>query len=76
MAASDLQNSEQIRQTSYAEAIRYMNNAKEVLQKARKDGKYYADKKYVRMACGTAYSGTLVALDAYLLLKGVPEPIG
>ena len=74
MAASDLQNPEQIRQTSYAEAIRYMNNAKEVLQKARKDGKYYADKKYVRMACGTAYSGTLVALDAYLLLKGVPAP--
>ncbi|MDR1022137.1 MAG: hypothetical protein LBL94_02525 [Prevotellaceae bacterium] len=40
------QNQEQIRQTSYTKAIRYMNNAKEVLQKARKEGKYY---KYVRV---------------------------
>jgi uncharacterized protein (UPF0332 family) len=68
------QEQEQIRQTFYAEAIRYMNNAKEVLQKAKKEDKYYHDKKYVRMACGTAYSGILVALDAYLLLKGVPKP--
>jgi uncharacterized protein (UPF0332 family) len=68
------QKQEQIRQAYYAEAIRYMDNAKDVLKKAQKEDKDYKDKKYVRMACGTAYSGILVALDAYLLLKDVPEP--
>jgi hypothetical protein len=56
----------------YAEAIRYMENAKEALQKAKKtDDGYYADKKYVRTACGVAYSGVLVALDAWFMMKGV-----
>ncbi|GHV71648.1 hypothetical protein FACS189420_7460 [Bacteroidia bacterium] len=32
---------------------------------------YYSDKKYVRTACGTAYHGVLIALDTYLLLRGV-----
>jgi len=58
----------------YAEAIRYMNNAKETLQKAKKDGNYYTDKKYVRTACGTAYNGVLLALDAWFVLKGIPKP--
>jgi len=56
----------------YAEAIRYMDNAKEALQKAGKeDGGYYKDVKYVKTACGVAYSGVLVALDAWLKIKGV-----
>lgn len=57
----------------YAEAIRYMDNAKETLQRAQKedDSKYYKDKKYVKTACGTAYNGILVALDAWLKIKGV-----
>jgi len=59
----------------HAEAIRYMDNAKEALQKARKgDDGYYADKKYVRTACGVAYNGVLVALDAWLTMKGVSNP--
>jgi len=58
----------------YAEAVRYMNNAKAVLQKSKKEGKYYTDKKYVRMACGTAYNGVLLALDAWFILKGIPKP--
>ena len=58
----------------YAEAIRYMNNANDTLQKARKDGNHYIDKKYVKTACGTAYNGVLLALDAWLALKGIPEP--
>ena len=37
----------------YAEAIRYMDNANEVLAKSRRDGRHYVDRKYVRMACGT-----------------------
>ena len=60
----------------YAEAMRYMNNAKETLRKAEKrDDGQYKDTKYVRTACGTAYLGVLIALDAWLTLKGVQMPI-
>jgi hypothetical protein len=40
---------------SYTEALRYMDNAKETLQKANKEDDFYHDRKYVRTACGTAY---------------------
>ena len=47
------------------EAERYLTNAKQILsEKAGKDGDYYTDKKYVRMAGNTAWNGVLVALDA------------
>jgi hypothetical protein len=55
----------------YAEAIRYMDNAVGDLSKAKKQWNRYTDKKYVRRACGTAYSGILIALDAWLTLKGI-----
>ena len=58
----------------YTEAIRYMDNAKEALQKAKKDGNHYIDRKYVRTACGTAYLGVLIALDAWLKIKDVALP--
>ena len=58
----------------YSEAVRYIDNAKECLSKAKKEGGYYNDQKYVRMACGTAYSGLLVALDCYFILKGMHRP--
>ncbi|MCL1947702.1 MAG: DUF5618 family protein [Chitinivibrionia bacterium] len=58
----------------YTEAVRYMDNAKEALQKAKKDGNFYADEKYVRTACGTAYLGVLIALDAWLKIKDVVLP--
>jgi hypothetical protein len=59
----------------YAEAIRYMDNAKETLKRAEKlDHGWYKDVKYVRSACGIAYLGVLVALDAWLTLKGVEIP--
>ena len=48
-----------------------MDNAKECLKKAKKEDNYYNDTKYVRMACGTAYNGVLIALDCFLILKGV-----
>ncbi|MDR0834196.1 MAG: DUF5618 family protein [Candidatus Symbiothrix sp.] len=69
-----IEKQEEIKQRSYAEAMRYMSNAKETLQKARKMDNYYADSKYVRTACGTAYNGVLLALDTYLELKGVEMP--
>ena len=69
-----LEEQQELKQKSYAEAMRYMHNAKETLQKAKKEDNYYADRKYVRTACGTAYNGVLLALDAYLTLKDVELP--
>ena len=57
----------------YAEVIRYMDNANAFLQKAGKDGRLYTDPKYVRAACGTAYNGVLIALDAWFVLKELPK---
>ena len=55
----------------YREALRYLENAAKILStKAGKEGKYYHDGKYVRMACGTTYNGTLLALDTFLEIKG------
>jgi len=65
---------QQIKEKYHREATRYIDNAKECLVKARKENGYYQDQKYVRMACGTAYSGLLVALDCFLILKGVQKP--
>lgn len=60
------------KETRYREAVRYMENALEILRmKAKKKDRYYEDVKYVKMACGTAYSGVLLALDAYLEIKGM-----
>ncbi len=57
----------------YREAVRYLENAADILSnKAGKEGKYYRDAKYVRMACGSAYNGTLLALDTFFEMKGNP----
>jgi hypothetical protein len=59
----------------HAEAVRYMNNAKETLKRAGKqDNRFYKDEKYVKSACGIAHLGVLIALDTWLTLKEVPEP--
>jgi len=60
-----------LKEKYYNEAIRYMDNAKESLKKAKKEDGYYSDQKYIKVACGTAYSGMLVALDGFLLLKDI-----
>jgi hypothetical protein len=65
---------EQSKLQPYAEALRYMNNAEEILQKTRKEDNFYLDRKYVQIACGAAYLGVLIALGAWLKLKGVPDP--
>jgi len=71
-----LQERESVREQYYNEAIRYMDNAKDCLKKAKKEDNYYHDQKYVKMACGVAYSGVLVALDGFLMLKGIHKPKG
>ena len=52
------------------EAERYIQNARQILSdKAGKDGDFYTDKKYIKMAGHTAWCGVLVALDAVLKVK-------
>ena len=59
----------------YAEANRYMDNAKDALKKAEiLDDGFYKDRKYVETACGVAYLGVLHALNAWLKVNGVPDP--
>jgi len=55
--------------TPYEDAMRYTDNAKDLLKKADKMDNVYRDLKYVKMASGTAYSGVLLALDEYLSRK-------
>ena len=69
-----IQEQQELKERYYNEAMRYMDNAKECLKNAKKEGGYYHDPKYVRMACGTAYSGMLVALDGFFMLRGVHKP--
>jgi uncharacterized protein (UPF0332 family) len=52
------------------EARRYLANAKNILKNSKVENGFYRDVKYVRMACGVAYSAVLMAIDGYLLKKG------
>jgi hypothetical protein len=72
----DVEDQEHIKQEAYKEAMRYIANAKDDLKKAGRDGKFFKDAKYVRRASGTAYSGVLIAVDAWLKLKGAVLPRG
>ncbi|MCX6146917.1 MAG: DUF5618 family protein [Candidatus Kapabacteria bacterium] len=60
----------------YKEAMRYIENAEIQLQQAGRDGKFYEDEKYVKSACGIAYSGLLKGLDFYFEIKGIPKRKG
>jgi len=55
------------------EAIRYFENAKELLAKSPIEDNTYTDIKYVQEACSTAYLAVLKAIDEYLLKKGVSQ---
>ena len=69
-----VQEQQELREKYYNEAMRYMDNASEYLKSANKEDNIYRDSKYVRTACGTAYNGVLIALDCFLILKGVHKP--
>lgn len=56
-----------------SEAIRYFNNAKEILSKAKIEGNRYEDVKYVQEACGTTYLAVLKAIDEYLTKRGIDQ---
>jgi hypothetical protein len=55
------------------EAVRYLENAKDLLKKSPVDNNRYSDIKYVQEACGTAYLAVLKAIDEYLLKRGVSQ---
>ena len=55
------------------EALRYVQNAKEILKKAPIEDGRYADVKYVQEACGTAYLAIIKAIDGYLMNKGLSK---
>jgi hypothetical protein len=55
------------------EALRYLNNAKEILKSAPIEDNAYADVKPVQEACGTAYLAILKAIDEYLINKGLSK---
>ena len=55
------------------EALRYLNNAKEILKSAPVENGTYTDVKPVREACGTAYLAILMAVDEYLVKRGMSK---
>jgi len=55
------------------EALRYLNNAKEIIRSAPIEDNAYADVKPVQEACATAYLAVLKAIDEYLLNKGLSK---
>lgn len=55
------------------EVITYLNNVKEILKSTPVEGMKYVDIKPVREACGTAYLAVLIAIDEYLLKKGMSK---
>lgn len=55
----------------YKKSLRYYKNALQKLKEAKVEYNRYQDLKPVREACGTAYLSVLLALDGYLLQRGL-----
>jgi uncharacterized protein (UPF0332 family) len=55
------------------EALRYLNNAKEIFRSAPIEDNAYADVKPVQEACATAYLAVLKAIDECLLNRGLSK---
>ena len=55
------------------EALRYLNNAKEILKAVPVQNGTYIDIKPVSEACGIAYLSILIAIDEHLLKKGMSK---
>jgi hypothetical protein len=53
------------------EAVRYLNNAREILRRIPVEGDTYIDRKPVREAMGTAYLAVLEAINEALSRRGV-----
>jgi hypothetical protein len=57
----------------HKEALRYLNNAKEILKKVPVEDNRYTDTKPVREAFGTAYLSILEAINEVLLKRGLSK---
>ena len=57
----------------HKEALRYLNNAKEILNKVPVEDNRYTDIKPVREAFGTAYLSILEAINDILLKRGLSK---
>jgi hypothetical protein len=55
------------------EALRYLNNSKEILKSVPVENGTYTDIKPVREAFGVAYLAVLMAIDEYLMKRGVSK---
>jgi hypothetical protein len=55
------------------EAVRYLQNAREILRNAPIEDDTYTDITPVQEACSTAYLAALKAIDGYLIGRGVSE---
>jgi len=55
------------------EALRYLENAREMLKTVPVEDNTYTDVKPVQEACGTAHLAVLKVIDQYLIKKGVEE---
>ncbi len=55
------------------EAVRYLNNAREILKSVPIEDNTYTDVKSVGEAFGTAYLAVLEAIDEVLIRKGLSE---
>jgi hypothetical protein len=55
------------------EALRYLNNAKEILKSVPVENNTYIDIKPVREAFETAYLAVLEAINEYLMKKGLTK---
>lgn len=60
----------------FHDALRYLANARERLTKAGRQNGMYSDKKYVRQAGNTAWSGVLIGVDEYLRSNGIEKVKG
>ncbi len=56
-----------------SEAIRYLQNAKQILKQTPIENDFYSDRKPVREAFSTAYLAILEAINEVLLRKGLTK---
>jgi len=66
---------EKIKKDPYQEALRYIENAKQILnEQAGLDDEFYTNPKFVKKACNTAWNGVLVALNGKMKRQNYTLP--
>jgi hypothetical protein len=65
---------EKIKIIYYSKAVQDMDEAQEILNRAKREDDFYKHKKPVKKACFMAYRAVKIALDGYFLANGVKLP--